>query len=409
MVRQGQRVIFDLDGDGRATDVAPRVGGRHADARRAIASWVRRPCGWYNRSGASTTESEHDEWSEWQRTAEALGRRLGSHPPARRRVLVRRLAPRSTTACARSSSPAARSRRSTRRSGRTATGPTPTRVTSPASRTARSSARPASTTPARTTTGAQPDEMRAELTGPLHRGDARPHDVRGAVLDGAARVEHRPHRRAAHRLGLRRREHADHDPHGPEGARRARRRRVRAVPALGRRAARARPGRRAVAVQPRQQVHRPLPRDPRDLVLRLRLRRQRPARQEVLRPAHRLGDGPRRRLAGRAHAHPQADQPGQGVEVHRRRVPVGVRQDEPGDARADDPRLDGRDGRRRHLLDEVRRRRPALRDQPRGRVLRRRAGHQLRDQPQRHGHAVGQLHLHQHRARPTTATCGGRA
>ena len=69
-------------------------------------------------------------------------------------------------------------------------------------------------------------------------------------------------------------------------------------------------GRRAVAVQPGQQVHRPLPRDPRDLVLRVGLRRQRPARQEVLRPAHRLGDGPRRRLAGRAHAHPQADQPG---------------------------------------------------------------------------------------------------
>jgi hypothetical protein len=38
-------------------------------------------------------------------------------------------------------------------------------------------------------------------------------------------------------------------------------------------------------------------------------------------------------------------------------------------------RLEGRDDRRRHLLDEVRRRRPPLRDQPRGRLLRRRAGH----------------------------------
>ena len=38
--------------------------------------------------------------------------------------------------------------------------------------------------------------------------------------------------------------------------------------------------------------------------------------------------------------------------------------------------LEGRDGRRRHRLDEVRRRRPPLRDQPRGRLLRRRAGHQ---------------------------------
>ena len=50
------------------------------------------------------------------------------------------------------------------------------------------------------------------------------------------------------------------------------------VPALGRRAARARPRRRAVAVQRRQQVHRALPGDARDLVVRLGLRRQRAAR-----------------------------------------------------------------------------------------------------------------------------------
>ena len=49
------------------------------------------------------------------------------------------------------------------------------------------------------------------------------------------------------------------------------------------------------------------PETPRDLVLRLGLRRQRPARQEVLRAADRLGDGPRRGLAGRAHADPQTD------------------------------------------------------------------------------------------------------
>ena len=66
----------------------------------------------------------------------------------------------------------------------------------------------------------------------------------------------------------------------------------------------ARPEGRALAVQP-DQVHRPLPRDARDLVLRLRLRRQRAARQEVLRAAHRLEHGPRRRLAGRAHADPR--------------------------------------------------------------------------------------------------------
>ena len=123
---------------------------------------------------------------------------------------------------------------------------------------------------------------------------------------GPARLAHRPHRRAAHRLRLRGRQHAHHDPHGPGRPRRARRRRrVRALPALGRHAAGRGSGRRAVAVRRRQQVHRPLPRDPRDLVVRLGLRRQRPARQEVLRPAHRLDHGPRRRLDGRAHAHPR--------------------------------------------------------------------------------------------------------
>ena len=70
----------------------------------------------------------------------------------------------------------------------------------------------------------------------------------------------------------------------------ASRRRLRALPALGRRAARARPAGRAVAVQ-RHEVHHPVPRGADDLELRLRLRRQRAARQEVLLAAHRLGDG----------------------------------------------------------------------------------------------------------------------
>ena len=120
--------------------------------------------------------------------------------------------------------------------------------------------------------------------------DARPDDVRRAVLDGPDRLADLLHRRPADRLGVRGRVDADHDPHGAGGARRARRgRRVRALPALGRRAARRRRAGRAVAVQRRQQVHRPLPRDAGDLVVRLGLRRQRAARQEVLRAADRLG------------------------------------------------------------------------------------------------------------------------
>ena len=46
-------------------------------------------------------------------------------------------------------------------------------------------------------------------------------------------------------------------------------------------------------------------------------------------------------------------------ELHRGGVPVGVRQDQPRDARADAPGLEGRDRRRRHLLDALRRGRPA--------------------------------------------------
>ena len=51
------------------------------------------------------------------------------------------------------------------------------------------------------------------------------------------------------------------------------------------------PAGRRLAVQ-RHQVHRPLPRGADHLELRLRLRRQRAARQEVLCPAHRLRHGP---------------------------------------------------------------------------------------------------------------------
>ncbi len=63
-------------------------------------------------------------------------------------------------------------------------------------------------------------------------------DVRGALLDGPARLRHLRNRRPAHRLRLRRDEHADHDPDGQARARDARRRRrLRPLRALGRDAA----------------------------------------------------------------------------------------------------------------------------------------------------------------------------
>ena len=87
-----------------------------------------------------------------------------------------------------------------------------------------------------------------------------------------------------------------------------------------------------------------------------------------------------------------------------------MRQDEPRDARPDDARLEGRDDRRRHLLDEVRRRRPSLRDQPRVRHVRRRARHRARRPTRtRSRRCTHNTRVHQRRRAPTTATCGGRA
>ncbi len=45
-----------------------------------------------------------------------------------------------------------------------------------------------------------PAEMRETLRGLFEGSHARPHDVRGALLDGPARLADRPHRRPAHRL-----------------------------------------------------------------------------------------------------------------------------------------------------------------------------------------------------------------
>ena len=91
-----------------------------------------------------------------------------------------------------------------------------------------------------TEAGSRPDEQLARpgrdarsAERAVRRLDAGAHDVRGAVLDGAARLGQEPRRRAADRLDVRGGEHADHDAHGPGRARRARqRRRVRPLPAL---------------------------------------------------------------------------------------------------------------------------------------------------------------------------------
>ena len=98
----------------------------------------------------------------------------------------------------------------------------------------------------------------------------------------------------AHRFALRRRQHADHDPHGPRRCSTRSATAAASCPACTRSACRWQPGQKDVPwpCNQRAQVHRPLPRGARDLVLRQRLRRQRAAGQEVPRAAHRLGAWP---------------------------------------------------------------------------------------------------------------------
>ena len=95
--------------------------------------------------------------------------------------------------------------------------------------------------------------------------------------------------------------------------------------------------------RPESPLHHAFPRRALHRELRLRLRRQRAARQEMPRAAHRELAGARRGLARRAHAHRRHRKSAGRNALHRRGVPVGLRQDQSRDA--DSAGLDARAGR----------------------------------------------------------------
>ena len=159
-----------------------------------------------------------------------------------------------------------------------------------------------------------PPMMRAGL-GLFAGCDEGPHHVRGALLDGPARLAHRPHRRRDHRLA--------HVAVNMRIMTRMARRcstcsaTATSFPCLHSVGARSTDGQADVAWPcDADQSTSPLP----------ETRRSGPTARataatllgKVLRPAHRLDHGPRRRLDGRAHADPRRHPPGEKPTSPRR-------------------------------------------------------------------------------------------
>jgi len=168
----------------------------------------------------------------------------------------------------------------------------PIRTTWRAPKTGPSSARRKRKTAVRPTNWVDPAEMRATLD-KLFDGCMRgAYSVCGSVLDGAARLAYRAYRHRTDRLALRRGEHAHHDSHvgkgygilGKSGH---------FVPCVHSVGAPLAPARRMRAGRAARSTNISFTiRRPRKYGLRLRLRRQCAAWEEVLFATHRLHHGP---------------------------------------------------------------------------------------------------------------------